>query len=140
MAPFKLYDCDLGLTIRGVNYYFDHVDNFTLEDNERTRLTRGSNAGNKFGISYREGIKDAKVITVTVIGMPVELHNLLKDVYAKGERLDVFCISRSDGANKTDKNAVLSQSPKQLTLDDTAESMNTALVFESYDVDEVLKS
>lgn len=137
---FKLYDCDLGVTLNGVNYDFEHVDNLTLEDPERTRLVRGGNAGNKLGLIYKEGIKEAKTITVTVLGMPVELHNLLKQAYAERTRLDVFCISRLDGSSKIAKNAVLSQEPKQLTLDESAESMNTALVFESYDVSEVHKS
>ena len=137
---FKLYDCDCGVTIRGVNYDFVHVDNVSIEDPERTRLVRGANAGNKIGIEYKEGTKEAKTVTCTVIDIPLELHNLLKDVHAKAERLDFYAIARSDGSSKIAKNAVLSQEPKQLTLDDSAESLNTALIFESFDISEVKKS
>lgn len=137
---FKLYDCDAGVTIDGVNYDFEHVENVQLEDPERTRLIRGANAGNTVGIAYKEGIKEAKTLTMTVLGMPKELHNLLKTVYADKKRIEAYVVSRADGSNKIAKNAILSQAPKQLTLDDTADSMNTALIFESFDVDEVHKS
>lgn len=137
---FKLYDCDFGVTLNGVNYDFTHVENLQIEDPERTRLVRGGNAGNKEGLVYKEGIKDAKTVTLTVIGMPFEVHNLLKTAYAEKTRLDCYVVNRSDGSSKIAKNAVLSQEPKQLTLDDTAESMNTALVFESFDISEVQKS
>ena len=137
---FKLYDCDFGVTIRGVNYDFEHVDGLQIEDPERTRLIRGANAANKSGLVYKEGLKDAKTVTVTIIGVSVELHNLLKEVFANKERVDFYCISRSDGSTKVAKNAVLSQEPMQLNLDDSPESLNLTLTFESYDVTEVHKS
>lgn len=137
---FKLYDCDFVVTIRGVNYDFEHVDGVQIEDPERTRLIRGANAANKSGLVYKEGLKDAKTVTVTVIGVSVELHNLLKEVFANKERVDFYCISRSDGSTKVAKNAVLSQEPMQLNLDDSPESLNLTLTFESFDVTEVHKS
>ncbi len=139
MADFKLYDCDFGITLNGTNYDFTHVQNLTIEDPERTRLVRGANAGNKVGLVYTEGIKEAKTLTVTIIDVPVELHNLLKQAYAAKTRMDCYCVSRSDGASKIAKNAVLCQEPKQLTLDESPESMDTALIFESFDVSEVRK-
>lgn len=140
MAIFKMYECDFSVSIRGQVYTFTEVENLQIEDPERTRLVRGSNAGNKVGLAYKEGLKEAKTVTLTVIGMPAALHNLLKDVHARGERVECNCISRVDGSSKIARNAILAQPPKQLTLDDSAESMNTALIFESYDVDEVHKS
>lgn len=140
MTIFKMYDCDFSLTIRGKAYTFTEVENLQIEDPERTRLIRGSNAGNKTGLVYKEGLKEAKTITLTVIGMPADLHNLLKDVYEKKERVDCNCISRVDGSSKIAKNAILAQSPKQLQMDDSAESLNTALIFESFDVSEEHKS
>lgn len=140
MSIFKMYDCDFGVTLDGVNYDFEHVENLQIEDPERTRLIRGSNAGNKTGLVYKEGIKEAKTVTLTVIGIPMELHNLLKQAYADKKRMDCYAVSRADGSSKIAKNAILSQEPKQLNLDDSAESMNTALVFESFDVSEVMKS
>lgn len=140
MGMFRLYDCDVSLTIRGQTYTFDHVDSLAIEDNERTKLIRGSNAGNDLGLVYREGLKEPKVVTVTVIDIPMDLHNLLKDVYKTRERIDCNCISRVDGSAKIAKNGVLSQAPRQLTLDDSPESLNVALVIESFNIDEVLKS
>lgn len=137
---FKLYDCDIGLTIRGTNYEFDHVDSVTVDDPESTKLVRGANAKNKTGLAYTEGVKDAKTITTSVIGIPAALHNLLKEVYASKERIDFWAISRADGSSKMAKNAVLSKEPMQLTVDSTPESMNTALTMESFDVSEVHKS
>jgi hypothetical protein len=137
---FKLYDCDFGVTLGGVNYDFEHIENLQIEDPERTKLIRGGNAGNKTGLIYKEGIKEPKTITLTVIGMPMELHNLLKQAYTDKTRVDCYCVSRVDGSSKIAKNAILSQEPKQLTLDDSAESMHTALIFESFDVSEVHKS
>lgn len=140
MAVFKMYDCDFGVTINGVNYDFTHVENLQIEDPERTRLIRGSNAGNKLGLAYKEGLKEAKTITLTVIDIPMAVHVILKDAYTAGTRMDCYCISRTDGSSKIAKNAVLSQSPKQLSMDDSAESLTTALVFESFDVEEVHKA
>lgn len=140
MTIFKMYDCDFSLTIRGKAYTFTEVEELQIDDPERTKLVRGGNASNKMGLAYKEGLKEPKTITLTVIGMPAELHDLLKDVYDKKERVDCNCISRVDGSSKIAKNAVLAQSPKQLTLNDGAESMNTALMFESFDVAEVHKS
>lgn len=140
MAVFKMYECDFIVTIDGVNYQFTHVEGLQIEDPERTRLIRGANAGNKLGLSYKEGLKEAKVITLTVLDIPAELHNVLKTAYAEQKRMDVAVVSRADGSSKIAKNAVLSQDPKQLNMDDSAESLNVALVFESFDVSEVHKS
>lgn len=140
MAVFKIYDCDFGFTLNGVNYDFDHVDSLAIEDPERTRLVRGANAANKVGLVYKEGIKDAKTITVTIVSVSMEIYNLLKTAYDERTRMDAYCISRTDGSSKIAKNAILSQEPKQLSVDDSAESMNMALVFESFDISEVHKS
>lgn len=137
---FKLYDCDFGITLNGVNYDFEHVENLQIEDPERTRLIRGGNGGNKTGLSYKEGLKEAKTITCTVIGIDKALHDLLKAAYLAQTRVDCYCVARSDGSSKIAKQAVLSQEPQQLSLDDSAESMNTSLVFESFDVSEIMKT
>lgn len=137
---FKIYDCDFGMTIRGVNYNFTHVDNMTIDDPERTRLIRGANAGNKVGLTFTEGAKEAKTVTVNILDIPMDLHNLMKDVYAAKERVDCYCISRTDGSSKIAKNAVLSQEPKQLSVDESADSLAVALIFESFDVSEIRKS
>lgn len=136
----KLYDCDCGVTINGVNYDFPHVDTVTVEDPERTRLVRGANAGNKVGLAYKEGLKDAKVISYTVLGLSPELFALLKSVYENKTRISTYVVSRSDGSSRVSKNAILSQEPRQASLDDSPESLNIALMFESFDIAEVAKS
>jgi hypothetical protein len=55
---FKMYDCDFGIKLNGVTYDFEHVQDLQIEDPENTRLTRGSNAANKVGLVYKEGISD----------------------------------------------------------------------------------
>ncbi len=137
---FKIYDCDFGIKYNGVSYEFTHVQNLTIEDPENTKLVRGSNAGNKLGLVYKEGIKEPKRITVTILGMSSELKTVLDAAYEANDRLDVYCISRIDGSSKMAKNAVLSQQPQQLTIDDSPDSMNVALSFESFDMSEVHKS
>jgi hypothetical protein len=137
---FKLYDCDLGIKINGVNYEFTHVQDLVIEDPESTRLMRGANAGNKLGLVYKEGIKDPKRITVTIIDMGIELKAVLDSAFSDKTRLDVFAVSRVDGSSKIAKNAILTQQPQQLTLDESPESMNVALVFESFELTEVHKS
>lgn len=137
---FKIYDCDFGIKLNGVNYEFTHVQNLTIEDPENTRLVRGANAANRVGLVYKEGIKEPKRITVTITDMSVELKAVLDQAYQDQSRLDVYAISRSDGSSKMAKNAVLSQQPQQLSLDETPDSLNVALAFESFDLSEVHKS
>lgn len=136
----KLYDCDIGITLRGVNYEFEHVDSVTVEDPRRHRLIRGANASNKVGLPYTEGIKEASTVTTSVIGIPAELHALLKEAFLAKERLDFWAISRQNGSSKMAKNAILAQEPQQPSLDETPESLNTPLVFESFDVGDYLKA
>jgi hypothetical protein len=69
MSVFKIYNCDFGITLNGVNYNFEHVDKLVIEDPSKTRLTRGANAGNKTGLIYHEGTKEAKTVTVTILNM-----------------------------------------------------------------------
>lgn len=137
---FKMYDCDFGIKYNGVNYDFEHVQDLQIEDPENTRLVRGANAGNKLGLVYKEGIKDPKRVTVTIMNMSAELKAVLDQAYDNKDRLDVYCINRLDGSSKIAKNAVLSQQPQQLTVDESPESMNVALAFESFDLSEVHKS
>lgn len=137
---FKIYDCDFGFKLAGVNYDFPHVMEFQVEDPETTKLTRGANASNKIGISYKEGIKDPKRISVTVLGMTAEIKAVLDAAYAAQTRLDPYAVSRADGSSKIYKNAVLSTQPQQLSISDSADSMNVTLIFESFDAAEVHKS
>lgn len=137
---FKIYDCDFGIKYNGVSYDFTHVQNLQIEDPENTKLVRGSNGGNKLGLIYKEGLKEPKKVTVTILGMSSELKDVLDAAYEAKDRLDVFCISRVDGSSKMAKNAVLSQMPQQLSIEEGPESMNVSLAFESFDLSEVHKS
>jgi hypothetical protein len=137
---FKIYDCDFGIKINGVSYEFTHVQNLAIEDPENTKLIRGANAGNKLGLVYKEGIKEPKRIAVTITDMSIELKGVLDTAYEEKTRLDVYCISRSDGSSKMAKNAVLSQVPQQLNLDENPDSLNVSLAFESFDLSEVHKN
>ena len=138
---FKLTNCDFGIKINGVNYEFDMIDSLTIEDPQFTRITRGANALNKEGLIYTEGGKDPKTITVTILGMSQALKAVLDDTYVNKERIEaVYCIDRKDGSSKMAKNAILCQMPKQLTVDESAESLNVALIFQSFDLVETHKS
>lgn len=137
---FKLYDCDIGIKVSGVSYDFEHVAEVQIEDPERNRLTRGSNAKNKVGLTYKDGLKDPKRVTVPIMNMSAELKAVLDDCFDKQTRIEFYCISRSDGSSKMAKSAVLSNKPQQLTLDETAESMNVSIEIESFDLTETHKS
>ena len=138
---FKLTNCDFGIKINGVNYEFDMIDSLTIEDPQFTRITRGANALNKEGLIYTEGGKDPKTITVTILGMSQALKAVLDDTYVNKERIEaVYCIDRKDGSSKMAKNAILCQMPQQLTVDESAESLNVALIFQSFDLVETHKS
>jgi len=137
---FKMYNSDFGFKYNGVDYRFDHVESFTIEDPESTKLVRGANAQNKMGLVYKEGSKEPKRLTVTVIGMTADIYAVLKNIYVKKERLDPYAIDRADGSSKIGRNAILCTEPQQLMIDESAESMNVALIFESFDFDEVHKS
>jgi hypothetical protein len=137
---FKMYNCDLGVKINGTSYDFTHVNNLQIEDPESTKLIRGGNASNKLGLIYKDGIKEPKKITVTIIDMSSDLKSVLDSAYADKTRVDVYCVDRIDGSSKMAKNAILSQQPQQLSVDDTTDSMSVALVFESFDLTETHKS
>lgn len=137
---FKIYNCDFGVKINGVSYDFEHVNELTIEDGERNRLTRGSNASNKIGLTYKDGLKEPKRWTIPILNMSIELKGVLDGAYDDQTRLDVYAIDRTDGSSKMAKNAILSNKPQQLTLNDSADSMAVSLEFETFDSAETMKS
>lgn len=137
---FKIYESDFGIKYNGVNYDFTHVSSLVVDDPENTKLVRGANSGNKLGLIYKEGLKDAKKITVTIIGMDLDLKLVLDQAFQNKDRLDAYMVSRIDGSSKMAKNAVLSMQPQQVNIDEGPESMNVVLVFESFDLVETHKS
>jgi hypothetical protein len=137
---FKIYNCDFGIKYNGVTYDFEHVAELQIEDPEENKLTRGSNARNKVGLTYKQGLKDPKRWTIPILNMSAALKTVLDEVYDTQGRVDCFAIDRTDGSSKIAKNAILSNRPQQLTLDDTAESLNVSLIFETFDSNENHKS
>lgn len=137
---FKIYNCDFGVKVNDVDYEFFDVAELTIEDPERNRLTRGTNAKNKVGLSYKDGLGEPKRWTIPILNMSIELKALLDDAYKNQTRVDVYCIDRTDGSSKMGKNAVLSNKPQQLTIDQTAESLRVSLEFETFDSSEVMKT
>ena len=136
---FKIYECDFGFKYNGLSYDFPHVAELQIEDPEMTKLVRGANASNKLGLVYKEGMKEPKKWTVTIIGFSAEMKGLLDAAYEAKDRLDVYCINRNDGSTKMGKNAILSQQPQQLAISDSPDSMNIALIFETFDSTETHK-
>lgn len=137
---FKLYDCDLGIKLNGTSYDFEHVSEVQVEDPERNTLTRGVNAKNKLGLIYKEGLSEPKRWTIPIMDMSAGLHNVLVGAFENQSRLEVYCISRTDGSSKMARNAILANMPQQLSLDETAESMSVSLEFVTFDSGENHKS
>jgi hypothetical protein len=137
---FKIVDCDFGVKIGGVSYDFEHVAELQIEDPEKNRLTRGANAKNKVGLVYKEGLKEPKRWTIPILNMSAELKAVLDSAFDSKTRCEVYCIDRVDGSSKMAKNAILCNKPQQLTVDETAESMNVSLEFETFDSAENHKS
>ena len=136
---FKLYECDVGIKVGGVSYDFEHVNQVQIEDPERNQLTRGVNAKNKVGLVFKDGLKDPKRWTIPIINMSAALKAVMDSAFENQTRLDVYCVSRKTGDSKWAKNAIMSNRPQQLTLDDTAESLDVSLEFVTYDSSEIIK-
>ena len=133
---FKIYNCDFGFKVGGVKYDFEHVTELQIEDNERNRLTRGANSNNKVGLTFKDGLRDPKRWTIPILNMSAALKEVLDNAFENQTRVDVFCIDRKTGSSKMAKNAILSNKPQQLTLDETADSLAVSLEFETYDSSE----
>lgn len=137
---FKIYDCDFGFKMGGVEYVFTDVTEITIEDPERNKLTRGANGENKIGLSYKEGTREPKRWTVGIMNMSIAIKTALDNAYDKQTRLDVFAVARSDGSSKWAKNAVLSNRAQQLSLTDSPDSLNVSLEFETFESIETMKT
>jgi hypothetical protein len=140
MASFKIYNCDFGVKVNGVSYDFEHVSSLQIESTVRNRITRGANAKNKIGITYKDGLNEPDRWTIPILQMSSALKDVLDSAFELGTRLECYCIDRTDGSSKMAKNAVLSNQPQQLTIDASAESLEVSLEFETFDSSEVHKS
>lgn len=137
---FKMYNCDFGIKVDGVSYDFEHVAELQIDDPERNQLTRGGNAKNKTGLVYKDGLKEPKRWTLPILNMSAALKGVLDNCFNAQTRMDVYCIDRTDGSSKMAKNAIISNRPQQLTVDESAESMNVSLEFVTFDSTETHKS
>lgn len=137
---FKPYECDIGIKVNSVAYEFQDVMSLNVEDNERNRLTRGSNASNKTGLAYRDGLSEPKRWTMIIRGMTPEQKALFDSCFTGQTRVDAYYVSRIDGSSKMLKSAIISNRPQQLTLDETPESMDVTIEMESFDSSEIHKS
>ena len=140
MSTFKMYNCDFGVEVDGVNYEYQDVDGLQIEDPENTRLVRGSNGSSKSGLIYKEGIKEPKRLSVTLIGMQADLYPVLKSAFDEKKRVKCWAVDRTDGSSVIGKQAIMVQQPQQLAIDDTPESMNVVLIFETFDLTYTHKS
>lgn len=129
---FKVYDCDFGFVRNGINYEFEHVVELTVEDTLRNRVTRGSNASDGPGLRFRDGLREPVRWLLPILNMTQELKEVLDEVFENAEFIDVYCIDRKTGSKKSLDDAVLSNRPQQLLLDETQESMSVSLEFEGY--------
>jgi hypothetical protein len=130
---FKIYNCEFGIKVAGVNYAFDHVAELQVEDPERNNLTRGANAGNKIGLPYKEGLKEPKRWTIPILDMSAALKAVLDSCFDLQTRLEVYAIDKSGSGSKLARGAILANRPQQLALDESPESMNVSLEFVTFD-------
>lgn len=137
---FKLYECDIGVKLNGVDYQFRNVVSVTIDDPERVQLTRGSSGNNDTGIAYVEGIREPKRVTIPIIEMSADMAAAFNAAYDNRTRMDVYIVCRSDGSSKWAKLAVLSNRPQQIQLDDTPDSMNVSIEWVSFSLTENHKS
>lgn len=136
---FKIYNCDFGIKVDGVSYDFEHVNELQIEDPERNRVTRGANAKNKVGLAYKDGLRDPKRWTIPIMNMSIELKAVLDGCFENQTRVDTYCIDRTNGSSKMLKQAVVSNRPQQLVLDESSDSLGVSLEFEGFESTEILK-
>lgn len=136
---FKIYNCDFGIKYNGVSYDFEHVNELQVEDPERNRLTRGANAKNKTGLAYKDGLRDPKRWTIPILNMTAELKAVFDTIFDSQARIECYCIDRTTGSSKMARNAILSNRPQQLTLDETADSLAVSIEIETFDSAETIK-
>ena len=137
---FKIYNCDFGFKLNGVDYNFSHVAELQIESARKNRLTRGANGTNKVGITYTEGMQEPDRWTIPIIEMSIELKAVLDSAFKNQTRLEPYCIDRTDGSSKMMRNAILCNKPQQLAVSESVESLQVSLEFESFDTDEVHKT
>lgn len=135
----QLRKADVSFNYNGPRYDLTkYVDGVTIEDPETKHLTRGGSGKNKKGLSYGEGTKDPKKITIDFVGFPVAYLKLIRQIWEKEDRIDVSCIDRKTGDSRVFKEALVVNNIRQLTMKDGVEEANFQLLLETFDIDEDL--
>lgn len=134
MSAIRIYDGQLTISDADGNVYeFLHFDSVGVDTTARTRITRGANAGDRLGVSYKEGLKEADTMTIVAVDVPADLHTQLKTWYDAATRLKIECVD-SIGSSVVAFDSVISREPHQLSIDESVESMNLELIFESFNI------
>lgn len=129
----NISDCDVGFSINGTNYTFDHVDGVTIEDPRRAHIIRGVNSTSKKGLRYREGTASPYVVTARLKSISVAFERLLRDKFDADGRVDFWVIDRADGSSKRFSNSCLQNAPKQLNITEGEDSLDIEVMLESFD-------
>ena len=128
----NIADADVGFTLNGTTYTFENCDSVTIEDPKRNHLIRGVSSTSKFGLSYQEGTASPYVITTTLKSIGIEYESLLKKAFEDKTRIDFWVIERKTGTNKTFKEAIVGNAPKQLNIGEGEDSLDIEFVVEGF--------
>ena len=83
----NIADCDVGFSIAGTNYTFEHVDSVTIEDPLKGHLIRGVNSASKNGLYYKEGTGSPYTATAKLRSVGIAFEQLLSDQFKASERI-----------------------------------------------------
>ena len=133
---FQIWNCEGGITYKGVNYNFRDLDSVTYTYNLKKHLIRGANAQNKKGIISHEGGKTAEVAEYNVVDCSKELYRLIQQIYEKDERIDAYFIDRNTGEYIIYKDALIRDKPRQTNIAEDDTSHSFVLAVESFNVTE----
>lgn len=129
----NISDCDVGFSINGTNYTFQHCDSVTIEDPHKGHIIRGVNSTSKTGLAYKEGTGSPYVATAKLKSVSVAFELLLEAQFNNSERVDFWVIDKKTGSNKFFKSAALQHAPKQLNITEGEDSLDIEVVVESFD-------
>jgi hypothetical protein len=135
---FQIHQVDSGFSFNSVSYNFSDVDVVNYTYNQKNRLTRGANAQNSVGISYKEGLKTPDIAETKIKDCSIEVYNLLLSLWKSEGRINFWIVDRKTGEGYTYKNAIIRDKPRQTEVSETEDSISFMLAVESFDVSEKL--
>lgn len=134
LSMLQVQNCVCGFVYNDTTYEFSDFDVLNFTYNTRNRLTRGANGANKKGISYKEGVKTADALSITIMDCEVETYDLLLKLYEKEERILFFITDKETGKRMTMGDAIITDKPRQTTVGEGEESLTFTLNLESFNV------